>query len=266
MSSRDTTARFFALTFMFTWCLQVPGVLARRGWLPGDPDAYLPFAMLGIFGPLVAATYLSFKAGGRDGVRALYESLLAWRVSPKWYVYALFVPAVLLSTILGLMNLAGRQGDWYFLPAVPQIVSMLVISVAEETGWRGYAFPRLAAKYGAFVGSVILGVCWTVWHIPMFLAVNVSMSLLPVMLLLFVGGSLFYAWLYRGSGGSLLIAVLAHAGAHLNNSHRALPDDALPAVAHAVVYAALGVIAMRRTAFERPGSIATPTGRERVAE
>lgn len=258
MSARDSTAGFFALTFLFTWSLQLPGVLARRGWLPGDPDAYLPFAMLGIFGPLVAATYFSRREGGRDGVKALFASLLAFRVSPKWYVLGLFVPGLLLSTILGLMHLAGRPGDWYFLPGGPQIVSMIVISVAEETGWRGYAFPRLAAKYGAFVGSVILGVIWTVWHVPMFLAVGVPMSLLPVMLLLFVGGSLFYAWLYRGSGGSLLIAVLAHAGAHLDNSHAALPDDALPAVVHAVVYAALGVIAMRRAAFELPQVEATP--------
>lgn len=263
MSSRDTTAGFFALTLIFSWCLQVPGVLARRGLLPGEPDAYLPFAMLGIFGPLAAATYLSLKEGGRDGVKALFKSLLAWRMSPKWYVYALFVPGILLSMILGLANLAGRQGDWYFLPAGPQLVSILVISVAEETGWRGYAFPRLAAKYGAFVGSVILGVFWTFWHIPMFLGMDVPMSLLPVMLLLFVGGSLFYAWLYRGTGGSLLIAVLAHAGAHLNNSHRPLPDDTFPAIAHAVVYAALGVIVMWRAAFELPGASATS---QRVAQ
>jgi hypothetical protein len=49
----------------------------------------------------------------------------------------------------------------------------------------------------------------------------------------------------------LLIAVLAHMGSHLNNSHAALPADIFPAVVHSVVYAALGFAFMRSAAFER---------------
>ncbi len=251
MVRRRGTAGFFALAFAFTWCLQVPGVLARMGWLPGDPDAYLPAAMLGIFGPLVAAAYFTFKESGAGGVRSLFESLLAWRVSPKWYLLALLAPGILLSAVLWLMAAAGRQGAWYFLPGVPQLVSALVISVAEETGWRAFALPRLAARHGVFVGSCILGALWAVWHIPMLLAVSVPISLGPVLLLHFVGGSLFFSFLYFGSGKSLFVAVLAHIGAHLNNSHAALPQDTFPLVVHAVVYAALGFATMRSAAFER---------------
>ncbi len=207
--------------------------------------------MLGIFGPLVAAAYLTFREDGREGLKRLFGSLLAWRVSAKWYVLALFVPGLLLSAILWLMQASGRQGEWHFLPGVPQLLGAFVIAVAEETGWRGYALARLAAKHGVFVGSCMLGVLWAIWHIPMFLAVGIPMSLGLVMLLFFVGGSLFFSWLYQGTGGSLLIAVFAHVGAHLNNSHAALPGDALPLVVHAVVYAALGFALMRSTAFER---------------
>jgi len=259
MVRRRGTAGFFALAFTLTWCLQLPGVLARRGWLPGDPDAYLPAAMLGVFGPLVAAVYFTFKEGGRGGVGSLFKSLLAWRVSPKWSLLALFVPAILLSAVLWLMAAAGRQGAWSFLPDVPHLVSALVIAVAEETGWRAFALPRLAAKHGAFVASCILGALWAVWHIPMFLAVGVPVSLAPVMLLYFVGGSLFFTFLYFRSGKSLFIAVLAHIGAHLNNSHAALPHDALPLVVHAVLYAALGFATMRSAAFERPPRLQMPT-------
>jgi membrane protease YdiL (CAAX protease family) len=134
-------------------------------------------------------------------------------------------------------------------------VTAFVIAVAEETGWRAFALPRLAAKHGAFVGSCILGVLWALWHVPMFIAVDVPISAAPVMLLYFVGGSLYFAFLYIGTGGSLFIAVLAHIGAHLNNSHAALPGDTLPLLVHAVVYAALGLAAMRSTAFERAPAI-----------
>jgi len=250
MSQRGATAVFFMLAFAFTWALQLPGLFARWGWLPGDPAAYLPFAMLGIFGPLVAASILTFKESGRGGLKALFAGLLQWRVSLKWYALAHTTSASLLSAILYLLRAAGREGDWLFLPSAAQLVTSIVIVFAEEVGWRGYALPRLITKYGAFLASSLLGVAWAIWHIPMFLAVGVPMSLAPVMLLFFVGGSFFFTWLYRGSGGSLLIALLAHLGAHLNNSHRALPGDVLPLVVHAMVYAAIGFAAMRSSAFE----------------
>lgn len=251
MRQSHATAGFFVLSFAFTFCLQVPSVLARKGWLPGDPAAYLPMAMLGIFGPLVAATYFTWKNSGRAGVRALFQGLIAFRVPVRWALLGLLGPAVLLSAVLWLMRGASQQGAWHYLPGVPQLIVGLVISVAEETGWRGYALPRLSAKYGAFVGSCILGALWSLWHIPMFVAVGIPLSLNFVMLLFFIGGSLFFSFLYRKTQGSLLVAVLAHMGAHLNNSHAPLPVDTLPLLVHTVIYAGLGFACMRKVAFER---------------
>jgi hypothetical protein len=74
------------------------------------------------------------------------------------------------------------------------------------------------------------------------------------MLLYFTGVSLLLTWIYNGTKGSLLLATLAHLGAHLNNSHRALPDEVVPLLTHAIVYAALGLLVMRG---------ALSTGRER---
>jgi uncharacterized protein len=254
MPQPSATARFFVLTFVFTYGLQLPGALARLGLGAGYDALYLPLALLGVFGPLVAATYLTWRERGRTGVRALYAWLLQLR-GVHWGLLGLLVPGLLLSGVLWLLRAAGREGDWYFLPGVPQLVAAVVIAVAEETGWRGYALPRLIARYGAFYGSALLGVLWALWHVPMFVAQAVPLSLAPVMLLYFVGGSLFFTFLFRKSQGSLLVAVLAHLGAHLNNSHATLPADALPVVVHSIVYAALGFACMRRAAFERsPGT------------
>lgn len=248
---RGTTSSFFALAFALTWTLQVPGVLARRGLLPGDPAVYLPAAMLGIFGPLMAAVYFTWSERGRPGVNALLFGSLARRVSFKWCVLGLLVPGALLSLILWTLRAAGRTGEWLFVPNAGQLIAALVISYAEEVGWRAFALPRLTARYGSFVASCILGVLWAVWHVPMFLAVGIPLSLAPVMLLYFVGASLFITYVYFGSGGSLLVAVLAHLGAHLDNSHAALPGDTLPLVAHTVIYAALGFWTMRAAALQR---------------
>ena len=133
------------------------------------------------------------------------------------------------------------------------MLAIPVIAVAEEVGWRGYALPRLRERYGAYAASVGLGLLWTAWHIPMFLGMDVPLSTLPVMTLLLVGGSLFYTWILERTGGSLLLVVLAHAGAHLNNPNLALPADTLPLLVGAVVYAGLGLGAVylgRRGLFD----------------
>ncbi|NLN86173.1 MAG: CPBP family intramembrane metalloprotease [Syntrophomonadaceae bacterium] len=41
--------------------------------------------------------------------------------------------------------------------------------VLEEFGWRGYALPKLQAKYSPLKSSLILGFMWAVWHCPQFL-------------------------------------------------------------------------------------------------
>jgi membrane protease YdiL (CAAX protease family) len=243
--ARHGTFAFFALTFAITWGLQLPGVLAQRGVLPGDPNAYLPAVGLGIFGPLVAATWLTFRQGRWDAVRALYGRLLLFRVHPGWYALALLVPATLLSGGLALLNVVGRTGPVAYFPAAGALVFGVVISVAEEVGWRGYALPRLERRFGAFAASTLLGVLWCLWHVPMFLGLGVPMNLMLVMMLHFTGASLLMTFIARGTGGSLLLAVIAHLAAHVNNSHRALPGEVVPLVVHAIVYGALGLALMR---------------------
>lgn len=240
-----TVTPFFVLAFGITWLLQLPGVFAQRGLLPGDPNEYLPFAMLGIFGPLVAATVVTAREGGRPALRELYAGLWLWRAPLRYYLVGILLPGLLLTGTLWLLRLAGREGPIAYLPDSGRLVAAVVISVAEEVGWRGFALPRLQKKLGAFAASGVLGMLWMLWHIPMFLGQGIPLSLLLVMSLYFTGGSLVFTWLYNGSGGSLLLAVLAHLGIHLDNAALALPGDAIPLVVSTVVYAALGLSLLR---------------------
>lgn len=233
---------FFIGTFVVTWALQLPAVLIQAQG--GSVEAYLPLAMLGVLGPAVVATGLSAREAGLRGVRALYAPLLRWRVHPLWYGVALVLPGAALTTVLYLLREAGWSGPIAFLPALGQVVAAVVIALGEEVGWRGYALPRLQRRYGAFGASGLIAMAWTLWHIPMFIGLGVPLELLLVMFLHFAGGSLVFTWVYNGTGGSLLLVVLAHVGAHLNNSHAALPAETLPAVVHAVVYAVIGYAAL----------------------
>lgn len=239
---RTSLLTFFGLTFAFTFALQLPAVAARAGWLEAEVEALLPLAMLGVFGPLVAASWCAWREGRGAELRALYGRLLRWRASPALYALALLMPAGLLAVGLGALTSAGYEGSIWWAPALPRLLIVApLIAVAEEVGWRGYALPRMAQRTGPFAASVVLGVIWTAWHVPMLAGVGVSLTLLPVLLLYFVGGSLFFTWIQARAGGSLLLVVLAHVGAHLNNSHLALPADSVPLLVHAVVFATIGL-------------------------
>ena len=51
---------------------------------------------------------------------------------------------------------------------------------------------------------------------------------------------------YRHFNAAALVDAARGWGAHLDNSHRALPGDVVPLIAQAIVYAALGLYFMRR--------------------
>jgi uncharacterized protein len=89
--------------------------------------------------------------------------------------------------------------------------------VAEEVGWRGYAFARLEPRYGALAASLIVGARGALWHLPLWFAPSVDLSSAPypVYALWVVACSVVWSWIYNGTGGSVLLAGLAHAAANV---------------------------------------------------
>jgi membrane protease YdiL (CAAX protease family) len=52
------------------------------------------------------------------------------------------------------------------------VVLVLTDGLGEETGWRGFALPRLLDRTGPLPASLLLGVMWAVWHLPLFWTVG----------------------------------------------------------------------------------------------
>jgi uncharacterized protein len=89
-----------------------------------------------------------------------------------------------------------------------------LFTFGEEYGWRGYLLPRLL-PLGEIRASVLLGVIWGVWHLPLILAglnypgVNVWMAII-IFTFVTVALSFTYTWFYVASSGSVLVVALLH--------------------------------------------------------
>jgi membrane protease YdiL (CAAX protease family) len=167
---------------------------------------------------MIAALIVTVMTGGWRGLRDLLGRITKWRLKPGWWLAA--------SAPLGFYLLAAgatwairgepvdliAMGQVDFLPplglaALP--VWILTFGIGEETGWRGFALPRLQENHGPHRATVILWAFWALWHLPLFFY-SYEVSILPGFLIGLLAGAIVFTWLYNGSGGSVLLVAVWH--------------------------------------------------------
>lgn len=196
---------------------------------------------LGAWGPTFAMLLVT---RGRPG--------LAWRTLWVWPVAGLMLtPALHLAATLVEVALGGTPAQWFYPPVQPEHFAALVMfSLGEELGWRGYAHGALAERCGPVVGSLVLGALWTLWHLGMWLSGGLpSASAVAFGFVELMAGSVLIAWLFEKSGRSMWVAFALHAGAHLDNVNRAPEDELRLRVLRLSVYvlaAAAAAVALKR--------------------
>jgi membrane protease YdiL (CAAX protease family) len=94
------------------------------------------------------------------------------------------------------------------------LVHTITYGIGEETGWRGFALPRLQRERTAIHATHLLAIGWGLWHLPTFFE-NASFTGMGALELIGWSaglwmGAIFLTWLYNSSRGSLLVVVLWH--------------------------------------------------------
>lgn len=262
-------ACFFVLAYAISWALWLPLVISGD-----DSPTGLGFVLLllGSLVPSAAAIALVAVQHGKAGVRTLLRRLLIWRVGVGWWVAIVLLPTLVLVAVGLSVLLGGDSPD--VTVAIPGAVALFVLSIfpgsagGEEIGWRGFALPHLQAVRTALGASVVLGVVWGVWHLPLYLiGTDIRpLSLFAPWVILTVAASIIYTWAYNGTGGSLLIVVLFHAASNVPLTVFLEPLDdqvagpflicvALTILAASVVVVATGPATLSRT---RAKQVAVP--------
>ncbi len=243
-SSARSLIIFFALTFAIAWAFfLLAGAISKSA--SADPFLYnlrQVFYLPGVFAPAIVAIALTYKDEGSGGVRALLNRVFQWEVGARWFVLAVGYFAAVKLTV-GLLHRAfvgtwPRFGDtpWYIMAAA--ILFSTPFQSGEEIGWRGYALPRLAHRLGFAGASIVLGLIWALWHLPLFFIPGTDTFGQPffVYTLQVVALSVAITFLYVRTNGSLLLPMILHAA--VNNSMDLVPSAVTTSVGNPFSFAA----------------------------
>jgi membrane protease YdiL (CAAX protease family) len=211
--------KFFSVTYTVSWACWIAAVAISMGTMAAAPQTAIVrwvLLLVGTFTPAIIALLLTAHADGKPEVSALLSRTLQWRVEFQWYLFAiLYMPAIKAVVALthrlatGAWPRFGHEGP--FVIAIAILISTPVQS-GEEIGWRGYALPRIADRFGLSTASVLVGLIWGVWHLPLFFLPGADKygQSFPLYVAGVVAFSVAIAWLYGNTNGSLLLTMLMH--------------------------------------------------------
>ena len=210
---------FFVLAYAFTWLVLLACYLLGRVGAP-----LVAFVAVAQFGPSLAAFGLTIRSGGWPAAARLARRALQFRIPLPWLATTLLLPAVLAAVAFYLNTALGNPAPKTPLLAqpiaiVPTFLFILLLQgpVPEEFGWRGYALDRLQARWPALASSVILGLIWGAWHLPLFFLPGVSQSYMPFwsFAIMTVALAVLITWVYNNTGRNLFAVLVFHAGVNL---------------------------------------------------
>ena len=227
---------FFALAYALTWVFWIPAGLQTSGRISLPLPAWA-FELLGGLGPMLAAMLLAALHGGGAAVARLFRPVLAYRVPARWYLVVFLVIPLMGLTDVWAALLYGQPIDVENLPPLLAIVPVHFVFVAlvgggldEELGWRGFALPRLQVRLDPTAASLLLGVLWSCWHLPLWFIPGTFQSEQSFALYLLgtTASSVLLGWILNGTGGSLLLVILAHAAMDATDNVRSNLLASLP--------------------------------------
>lgn len=205
---------FFILTFIFSWFFWSFQIFYKKE---------IPILrIIGTFSPIICAILVTQINEGKKGIKKLLKPILNYKFNIVWYIFCLFSTALLSFTAIGISFSLGFT-DFSFNELskiyliIPVFLFVLFFSVlGEETGWRGFALNKMQKKITPLLSSIIIGIIWGLWHLPLFFIEGNFHQLIPIWLFLIqeIALSIVITLIYNKTNKSLLSVHLFHAASN----------------------------------------------------
>ncbi len=213
--TKESPAAFFLLTFLLSVPFYLLNALAYLK-IVFEPEMGALYVALFTLTPIAAASILTYRSSGRDGVKKLLGRIFDFRRIARsgWYAPILLLVPLIFLLSLGMMVTLGVPIPAALTPvvALPAVFLIFIIMAAgEEVGWMGYAFEPMQARGGALRASLVLGLIWAVWHVPFFVFMMPDTVVLIAQVFTLVGTRVLAAWIFNNTGKSVFAVILFHA-------------------------------------------------------
>lgn len=211
---------YFAITILVTWILWTPSVLKSMGF--DVSVALLIISMMASFTPSIVGFAMHKRGLGKSEFKRDMERRFNFEFSKLWLIGipVLFFALGGLSYFMTLTFVSEFQPmqtiPWAMTPLVFLQILFIGGALGEEMGWRGFAQPRMNKLMSPFLVSLILGLAWSLWHLPLFFMDGTVQSTMPIWQFMLQNTLMayFYTWLYNKTKGNMWLMIYLHAVAN----------------------------------------------------
>jgi membrane protease YdiL (CAAX protease family) len=235
------TVVFFLIAYSISWTAWVT-LFERHFSHLAELGLWLYLAA--VLAPHGSAVVITAVERGRAGMRAFY-GLVFRQVPFRWAIVAISVPPIVYLT-RDVIAIAFHLPHGSFFHHPPRtlgtlILGQLAVALGEEPGWRGFALPRLIERFGPNVATLILGIAWAFWHLPLFVIAGTSQYGTPFLsfAVMLTTWSMVITLVVLRSRSSVVAAMLFHASANVCAFTMWEPDARVFALVPWVVAAAI---------------------------
>ena len=246
---------YFAMAYFFTWIFWVPAI-----FLP--ENIAMPLMLLGLIAPAVVSTVFILVSGSDALKKDLKDKIFGF-YKVKWMnvilsviVFALIVFfSILLSLAFGQsLDQFAFTEDFNFtgVGVAGALATIIIASILEEVGWKGYCEDSIGNYMNWFWESVIFGAIWSFWHFPLlFIKGTYQAGLMvdPLFVINFFVSAIpmgfIITWVYLASSRSILACIIFHLFVNFMQEKIAMTPET-KCVETIIVFIATAVIVIAR--------------------
>ena len=174
------------------------------------------FFLAGGFVPSIVGIFLTRIYDNTSGIKELFKSATDFKIGFQTFVLIIICPITIGIMQLIIIRLTVGSFDYnQFIKQLPSILPLIILGpLSEEFGWRGFLQKRVNLEFSPILGSLVIGITWSLWHLPLFYMPGTSqhdfnMPFIPFMISV-ISSSFIYTYVYIKSNGSLFSAILLH--------------------------------------------------------
>ncbi|MHA1400864.1 MAG: CPBP family intramembrane glutamic endopeptidase [Candidatus Heimdallarchaeaceae archaeon] len=214
---------YLAFTILFSWVFWIVAILLKKESLQFPT---IVFYILGGLGPAVISilfVYTNQEIDRKDFWNRVYSFN---RIGFSWFgiIVTVALSASLFAILIGYIlkfnedNFENVKNLFTNPILLTSTLALNIVAVfLEEIGWRGYALDHLQSNFSALSSSLILGLIWAIWHIPLFFITGTYQNQLgfnTYKFWLFMFGiivqSILITWVFNNTNRSILAAIFLH--------------------------------------------------------